>query len=74
MNCIIWNIRGTGNHASLDRVKKLVCDHNISCFCIIEPLIDFSKLPKVDRQFRFNNYFYNSNGKVWLLWRHTLVF
>lgn len=37
MNCIIWNIRGIGNQDSLDHVKKLAHDHNISCLCLLEP-------------------------------------
>lgn len=57
MNGIIWNIRGIGNQASVDKVRKLVKDHNISWLCVLEPLIDFSNLPVIARKLGFDDFF-----------------
>lgn len=67
MNCIIWNVIGIGNEAFLARVKKFSGDHNLSCSCLLEPLIEFSKLPNIARQRGFDNFFCETNGKIWIL-------
>lgn len=74
MDCIIWNVRGTGNQAPIARVKHLVSRHSLSYFYLLEPLVDPSKQADTGRRLGFHSFFYNNNGNFWFFLETTTSF
>lgn len=62
------------NAASIICVKWLSLDHHLSCICILEPFLDFSRWSHIVFHLRFAHFSCNDNNKIWLFWKPFIYF
>lgn len=76
---VIWNVRGINNpikqKALVDRIRKL----NANFICLVETRVKKEKSTDVVRKCfpdwsMIYNYDKAINGRIWILWRHPVVF
>lgn len=60
-------MRGIGCLSTRNIINNFFKSYNIALFVAIEPLMEANKISKITKMTCFNNFFSNSNNKVWLL-------
>lgn len=69
---ISWNIRGIANGLSLRRFKKLIHNHKISWFDILEPRVSKDAIQDYQRKLNSQRVVSIWPGTIWLLWKYEV--
>ncbi|XP_077215467.1 uncharacterized protein LOC143850014 [Tasmannia lanceolata] len=68
-----WNIRGTGSRTKRGYIKKLIHDHSLPLFCLLETKVFHPMMENCIRDISDTwnyhaNYNHTSRGRIWIIW------